>query len=324
MYNIRWSRRSIFVSVLTFVVYIYLMYILYWWTWILFGSFPGVYAVWWIVATCIFLGVSHFFALEIQHISRRMIVWVLGWLAICAFIVWWFIWVTWLLLLLSVVFHIWYILFLLAKLEMFHTYKYFPVWTLVTHGIKHSLILFTLVFCGLIAASRKTIDIDCMKLFAWWEYIVSYLPPWLVEEEVTSETFSSISMWELFWLQENDIDSFIADMRLLEQVRWTESSWQEKTSIFTHVYTIFVNELSTDKNFINEWFCSLILQQITKKKQSDLFVYSTSFLLFFLLHPLVKLFSGVVSIFAMVVFHILAWFGVYVHQTTVWEIEEIL
>lgn len=209
---------------------------------------------------------------------------------------------------------------------MFYAYKFIPSWTLVTHGLYKAWTLFTLIFCVMIASSWKTIDIDCMKLFAWWEYVVWYLPDWLNQKQVTPETFSSISMWEFLWVQEEDISSFIKNMILLEEARslWNDLPKTKKVTKLNEFKNFILDELSADKNLINEWFCSLIIEQITKKKQSALFIYSTSFLLFFLLYPFVKILNFFISFLAYIVFSILSWFNIYIRQEIAWPIEEII
>jgi hypothetical protein len=81
--------------------------------------------------------------------------------------------------------------------------------------------------------------------------------------------------------------------------------------------------LTQDKDMINQWFCSLVIDQIIQRKESPRFIFSTTFLLFFVLYPIVKILAFILSC----ILYVVLWSGLviwlYKRETTSWIVEII-
>jgi hypothetical protein len=84
-----------------------------------------------------------------------------------------------------------------------------------------------------------------------------------------------------------------------------------------------LDELSNDKNIINEWFCALVIDQIDSKKDSQWFIYSTTILLFFIFYPLVKICSLMVSFVCFILLRLFELLGIYVREEETGIVESI-
>ncbi len=83
----------------------------------------------------------------------------------------------------------------------------------------------------------------------------------------------------------------------------------------------FVTEIISDKDMINKWLCTIIIDEVDNKLQKPGFRFSVAILLFFIFSPIINFIFLVVIGIGFVVFQILKFFGVRHTEKVLTEIE---
>jgi len=307
--------RTWFVGLVTLLVYGYLNIILLTWTsWFLYNS-QNLLPLVRFSLCCVLIWLLHFASIEIQTLRLRgRYVFVL--LAYIFWCIWWYIWwVEYIVYVLIWIFHVWILILLSQKRHMFREFRYISTWRLTSYGARHALLYITLVIAGLLAIAWQSYELRCDQLYTWWERITG-MAFWEQKTHMDIDDFQQATIWDLLWIQEEDITKLVNDILLLEKTQKITAEDNQDT-LFSSLWTwknTFLEQLTKDKDIINQWFCLLVLEQIDTKKDASWFIYSTMILLFFILYPLVKICSFGVSCICFVFMWLCEFLGIYVRE----------
>lgn len=317
-----YRRRT--VILLTVLVYIYLNIVLFTGS-LVFSEFSdSALPFFRFLICCVCVWLLHFVCIDIQNLRLRGRYTLIAGLYVFWSVLWYVWWVRIDVYILLGIFHLGVLFMLIHKRHIFHEYRYISTWKLTTYGVRNTLVCITLVISCMLAFARQSYTLQCDQLYAWWDRI-SHILLWEQVSEMDVDTFKQATIWDMFGIQQQDLTKLVSDIALLEKTqKLTEKGSQD--TIFSSLGTWkdkLLDELSNDKNIINEWFCALVIDQIDSKKDSQWFIYSTTILLFFIFYPLVKICSLMVSFVCFILLRLFELLGIYVREEETGIVESI-
>lgn len=328
--NISWRKLSI--VTVAFCIYAYLLrFLLRWATDIITGSQMIRYLFWlWGIALAILI--ISLLVIEFQHSSRWMRYVLVSIMFFVAFIIGQTVDLPiWYVFALLLIFHLSILLLIIYKQQLLYHYRDIDIRLFLRKWVRSFVILITLCVWLMLAHSWKTVDIKCDNLYNFFHKAVNIVAipslSTIAEEKWWWDNFSQVTIAELFTIDPVHIEKIMEQVGNIDiDVVLSGASVERKSGIIHMLNswkTLLTKELIEDKGVINKWFCSLVIEQIEKKQRAPLFLYSTTFLLFFLLFPLLNLTYWLITCILYIIVRILFFFGVYSKEKVVGEIEII-
>ncbi len=143
-------------------------------------------------------------------------------------------------------------------------------------------------------------------------------------DEKTVKSFS-LDQWALDgeWAS---LETIMSIMNTENASVWdTTSGSQEEwlISLLESYRSRFIAELVSDKEMINKWLCSIVLDEVDKKLEKPWFRFSVAILLFFIFSPLINFLFLIVIVVGYVIFQLLRLLGVWHKEKVLVEMEVI-
>lgn len=345
--DLKLRLRRIILFLLRWITYALLLVSLYQsigGTWDLFQQF---------VLVCILLVFTSYLAIDLQYVERKRILffglvamvgsaslfisqsltfWVSTSHGLLAMII-----PVWVIVLL----HIGIITLINAKLRFMHNRRNIGGLAFLMEWVALFAVIIAAMFALLTSAKMSVEKVSCDEFYGAVTQVVRFFSsPVLLGVDISQRTEQRISD-----IRDNSVGDLIGidawDIDMLDQALLSGSqansdlpldvlaeggtpAWQLWLLGLVEEYRHrFVTELINDKELINKWLCSLIIDEVEKKLEKPWFRFSVAALLFFIFSPLISFLFWIVISIGFVIFQVLTYCGVRHKEKIMVEVEVI-